>query len=146
MRLRRVLRESEKYIWWADRYFNARGLEELIIAVDPAMVREVRILSGPDNVDERARRDFARFREELEGKGIAAEWRVLKGFAHDRMIVSENACFNVPSIDTVVRGQYSEILETPNRPPFEEWWARAIPVDQISAKGQAYSPWPSSRS
>jgi hypothetical protein len=56
VRLRKVLRESESYIWWADRYFNARGLEELIVAVDPAMVRQVRILSGPDNVDERAKR------------------------------------------------------------------------------------------
>jgi len=128
VKLRQVLRGCEKHIWWADRYFNARGLEELIICVDPAMVREVRILSGPENVDERTRRDFDRFREELRQKGIVAEWRVLKSFAHDRVIISENACFNVPSIDTVLRGQYSEILETPNRPPFENWWDRATSI------------------
>jgi len=131
VRLRQILRESEKYIWWADRYFNARGLEELIIAVDPAMVREVRILSGHDNVDERAKRDFVRFHDELLDKGITAEWRILKGFAHDRMIIGENACYNVPSIETILRGQYSEILETPNRPPFQEWWGKAVPIDAL---------------
>lgn len=129
VRLRQVLRECERYIWWADRYFNSRGLEELILSVDPAAVREIRILSGPDNVGDRERSDFARFRKELDHKGIRAEWRVLRGFAHDRVIVTESACYNVPSIDTVVRGQYSEILETPNRPPFEEWWGKATPLE-----------------
>lgn len=129
VRLRQILRESEEYIWWADRFFRARGLEELIVAVDPAVVRQLRILSGPDNVDERAKHDFVRFREELSDKGISVEWRILKGFAHDRWIVSGNTCYNVPSIDTILRGQPSEILETPNRPPFEEWWERAAPLD-----------------
>ena len=91
-------------------------------------MREVRILSGPANVDERAKGDFARFREEVERKGIAAGWRVLKGFSHDRFIISKNACFNVPSIDTVLRGMYSEINETPNRPPFESWWEKVTPI------------------
>ena len=131
VRLRRVLRESEEYIWWADRYFKARGLEELIVTVDPAVARQIRILSGQDNVDKRARHDFARFREELRAQGITAEWRILKDFAHDRWIMSANACYNVPSIDTVLRGQPSEILETPNRPPFEEWWEEATPIEQV---------------
>lgn len=128
VKLRQVLRECEHYIWWVDRYFNARGLEELIVSVDPALVQEIRILSGPDKIDERAKRDFARFREEMKRKGISTEWRVLERFPHDRFIVSENSCFNVPSIDTVMRSQYSEILETPNRPPFEDWWAKAVSI------------------
>ena len=128
LNLRQILKNCERHIWWADRYFNSRGLEELIRAIDPALVREVRILSGPDNVDERAKREFARFCEELEHKSVSAEWCVLKGFAHDRFILSERACFLVPSIDTIVRGQYSQILETPNRPPFDEWWKVAIPI------------------
>ena len=131
MKLRQILRESEEYIWWADRFFRARGLEELIVAVDPAVVRQIRILSGQDNVDERAKDDFAKFRDELQEKGISAEWRILKNFAHDRWIVCANTCYNVPSIDTVLRGQPSEILETPNRPPFEEWWEKADPIDAL---------------
>lgn len=127
--LRQILRRCERYIWWADRYFNARGLEELIYSVDPAMVREVHILSGPDNVDERAKHEFARFREELVRKAVSAEWRLAKGFAHDRFIISENACFVIPSIDTILRGQYSQIVETSNLPPFKDWWEVATPIE-----------------
>jgi hypothetical protein len=133
VKLREILRECERYIWWVDRYFNARGLEELVVTVDPASVQDLRILSGPDLINDRARGDFGKFRHEMDRKGISSQWRILKGFAHDRFIVSENACFNVPSIDTVVRSQYSEILETPNRPPFEEWWAKAVPLEELDA-------------
>jgi len=131
--LRQILRTCQRYIWWADRYFNARGLEELMYCIDPAVVREVRIISGPDNVDERAKREFARFSEEVKPKGVLAEWRVSKGFAHDRFIVTENACFIVPSIDTILRGQYSQIRETPNRPPLDDWWRGAIPINQFTS-------------
>jgi hypothetical protein len=30
----------------------------------------------------------------------------------------------------MVRGQYSEILETPNKPPFDEWWASSKDIVQ----------------
>lgn len=135
VKLRRILRESEEFIWWADLHFHARALEELIETIDPAVVREVRILSGPANVDERAKRDFARFREEVQRKGITAEWRVLPGFAHDRFIISKNACYNVPPVNSLLRGSYAEVLETPNRPPFDDWWAKAAPIEDIPKKG-----------
>lgn len=128
--LRQILRTCQGYIWWADRYFNVRGLEELLPCIDPAVVREVHILSGPDNLDERAKREFARFSQEVKPKGVLAEWRVLKSFAHDRFILSADACFLVPSIDTILRGQYSQIRETPSRPPFEDWWGAATPLNQ----------------
>ncbi|MGH7381118.1 MAG: DEAD/DEAH box helicase [Candidatus Methylomirabilales bacterium] len=128
MNLRRILRDGEQYIWWADLHFHARGLEEVIVSIDPAVVREIRILSGPAHVDERAKRDFARFKEEMARKSISAEWRVLKEFSHDRYIVSKNLCYNVPPINSLLRGSYSEILLTPNRPPFEGWWEIATPI------------------
>lgn len=128
MNLRSILRESEEYIWWADPHFHARGLEELIVSIDPAVIREIRILSGPANVDERAKKDFARFTGELANKSISADWRILKEFSHDRYIISRNSCYNVPPINSLLRGSYSEILSTPNRPPFEKWWREATPI------------------
>ncbi|MFQ5902128.1 MAG: DEAD/DEAH box helicase [Candidatus Binatia bacterium] len=128
MSLRRILRDGEDYIWWADLHFHARGLEEIIVSIDPAVVREIRILSGPANVDDRAKKDFARFKEEMARKSIATAWRVLKEFSHDRYIVSKNSCYNVPPINSLLRGSYSEILSTPNRPPFEDWWERSTPI------------------
>lgn len=131
LKLRQLLRESEEYIWWVDPHFPARGLEELIASIDPALVREVRILSGPANVDQRAKHDFTRFREELSNKGIAAEWRILREFSHDRFIISKNRCYNVPPINSLLRGQYSEISQTPNEPPFKQWWEKAIPIENL---------------
>ena len=132
LKLRQLLRDSEEYIWWVDLHFPARGLEELIASIDPALVREVRILSGPANVDQRAKHDFTRFREELSNKGIAAEWKILREFSHDRFIISKNRCYNVPPINSLLRGQYSEISETPNKPPFSQWWSKAVSIEQLN--------------
>jgi len=44
---------------------------------------------------------------------------------HDRWIVSKNLCYNMPSTDTVARGQYSEVIETGNYPPFDKWWRKS---------------------
>ena len=128
VRLRSILRDSEEFIYWADLHFSARALEELIVTLDPAVVRVVRILSGPDNVNDRAKKDFERFRDELEQKGVTAEWRVLSGFAHDRFIITKSVCYNDPPINSLLKGSYSEILKTPNRPPFDEWWGKAAPI------------------
>jgi len=128
VQLRNILRESEEFIDWADLHFGPRALEELITTLDPAVVQVVRILSGPANVNDRAKRDFERFCNELRPKGIVAEWRILPDFAHDRFIISKKACYNVPPINSLLKGSYSEILETPNRPPFEEWWQKASPI------------------
>ena len=130
LKLRQLLRDSEEYIWWVDLHFPARGLEELIVSIDPALVREVKILSGPANVDQRAKHDFSRFREELKNKGISAEWRILREFTHDRFIISKNRCYNVPPINSLLRGQYSEISQTPNEPPFKQWWEKAMPIEK----------------
>ncbi len=128
VRLRKVLRETEEFIEWADLHFSARGLEGIAVTVDPAAVRAIRILSGTANVNDRARKDFERFCAELKQKGIAAEWRTLTDFAHDRFIITKNACYNVPPINSLLKGSYSEILETLNRPPFDEWWKKASPI------------------
>jgi len=126
--LRRVLRRCEDFVQWADLHFSARALEELVVTLDPGVVRRVAILSGPANVNEKAKRDFERFREEVSKKGIVAEWRVLPDFAHDRFIITKGACFNVPPVNSLLKGSYSEILETPNRPPFDGWWSKATPI------------------
>jgi len=131
IKLRQLLRESEEYIWWIDPHFSARGLEELIASINPALVREVRILSGPANIDKRAKHDFTRFHEELSNKGIDAEWRILRGFSHDRFIINKNVCYNVPPINSLLQGQYSEISQTPNKPPFGQWWDKAITIDNF---------------
>lgn len=136
LKLRQVLRGCESYIWYVDKHFAALGLEQLFVGIDSARVREVRILSGRDNVDYRAKDDFRRFYDELKRKCVFAEWRILHrddcGLIHDRFILSKNSCYNVPPINSLLKGQRSEILQTPHRPPFEHWWQRASKIGNIS--------------
>ncbi|MDP3062316.1 MAG: DEAD/DEAH box helicase [Chloroflexota bacterium] len=126
VRIREVLRSCEGYIWWEDPHFGARALEELAVVVDPSTVKEIRILSRSEQFNERARTDFERFSQEMAGKGVSVEWRVTdKGVAHDRYIISANATFNVPPVNSMFQGSYGELLKTENRPPFEVWWESA---------------------
>lgn len=69
----------------------------------------------------------------MENRGVACELRVitdrkLESSIHDRWILSKTKNFNIPSPDIIARGQYSEIKETRNKPPFEEWWNKSADI------------------
>jgi hypothetical protein len=64
----------------------------------------------------------------MKALGIDAEWRIMDGARdkHDRYIVERTRAWNMPPINTLLKGDYSEISETPQPPPFEEWWAAGM--------------------
>jgi hypothetical protein len=37
-------------------------------------------------------------------------------------LITEDVIYNIPPINTLYQGQYSEINKTENTPPFNEWW------------------------
>ena len=91
---------------------------------------KIRIGMG-DKVNERFRNDFSRFASELDVLGKSTSLRVIVDKEilrdiHDRWIVTKDACWNVPSVDTILIGQYAEIKDTEYRPPFDEWWNSAL--------------------
>lgn len=129
--LRETLRSCRERIWWVDAHFSRRGLEPLADEADAAHVKEIRILSGPAQVGADAIKDFKRFEAEMVGLGISAEWRVVERpdqEFHDRFIMTKGKAWNVPPINTLFKGDYSEISET-TAPPFEAWWAKGKPID-----------------
>jgi len=121
------LKVCDDYIVWIDKYFSKVGLDILIESVETERIKEIKILTSLKNLNEKFREEFKLFQRELKNKGIYAELRVIidnkifKSF-HDRWIISKNINYNIPSPDIIARGQYSEIKETENRPPFEMWW------------------------
>ncbi len=126
LHLQEVLRACKDYIWWLDKHFHAKALELLVREVEPGRVSEVRILSSRANLDDDAMRDFRRFRDELKKRGVVAEWRVDELHeVHDRYIVSAQSCHDVPPVNTLFSGGWSDITPAAGRPPFETWWARA---------------------
>lgn len=69
----------------------------------------------------------------MNTRQISAELRVmcdtnLVNNIHDRWILSKDMTVNVPPIDTIFKGQYSEMKKTNNRPPFEDWWSKAFDI------------------
>lgn len=129
--LREVLRACRDHIWWAEPHFVAKLLEPLSDEADAGRISEIRILTGAASTVEildRGTKDFKRFRKEMKALGIDAEWRIMDGARdkHDRFIVERTRAWNMPPINTLLKGDYSEISETPQPPPFEEWWAAGM--------------------
>jgi hypothetical protein len=123
--IRGVLRECKDYVWWADPHFSKKGLEPLHDEIGSGTFTSIRILSGPSQASPEAAKDFARFQTELAALGIASSWRIVPDrdrMWHDRFIVTANKAWNVPPINTIYKGDYSELFRTDIRPPFEEWW------------------------
>jgi hypothetical protein len=128
--LREILRQCDGYIWWAEPHFSRKGLEPLADEADAERITEIRILSGPAQVDDKAKKDWKRFAAEMAALRIQAEWRVVEGRPewHDRFILSKKQAWNVPPVNTLYKGDYSEASRTPTRPPFEKWWADGKPL------------------
>jgi hypothetical protein len=69
------------------------------------------------------KKEFKSDKVKLEIRGIVDK-KVGSGI-HDRWIISEGLCYNVPSTDTVARGQYTEVKQSNNFPPFNKWWRKS---------------------
>jgi hypothetical protein len=132
LHLREIIRQCEKYIYWVDKYFTRKGLEYLVEEVSEKDINTIKILSGTAQTTSKLRKDFGKFQEEMRHKGINAELRILTtGLLrdiHDRWLITQNQVFIIPSINTIGRGQYAEIVQTPSRPSFESWWKEASDI------------------
>lgn len=83
-------------------------------------------------MNEKAEKDWKRFQAEMAALGISAEWRVVQPPLDwlDRFVISRKEAWNVPPVNTLYKGDYSQAPRTPTRPPFGRWWAdgAALPV------------------
>jgi hypothetical protein len=127
--LREVLRACTDYIWWADPHFAKKGFESLTDEADATKISNILILSGPAQAAD-AVKDYKRFQSEMQGLGITVEWRIVQTADrdwHDRFIVTKDKAWNVPPLNTIYKGDYSEFART-QRPPYVEWWKKGTPL------------------
>lgn len=127
--LREIIRSGKDYVWWADPHFGKKGFEPLADEADASKIKEIRILSGPAQSAD-ATKDYTRFQAEMKALGINVEWRIVQTADrtwHDRYIISRDAAWNVPPINTIYKNDYSEFSRT-DRPPFEDWWKKGTPL------------------
>lgn len=79
--------------------------------------------------------DLKRFRREMKHLGITVEWRVAPKKDidwHDRFIVGRNQAWNVPPVNTLQTGDYSEL---------EKWWAEGTPLADWLNQQQRAGSW-----
>lgn len=131
--LRETIRSCKEYIWWFDKHFGAKGLESLSDELNGNTINKLKILTGTANVNDNLRNDFKRFQKEMLIRGVKAELRAIcnkeiLNTIHDRWIISENVCYNLPPINTIYQGQYAEIKITKNVPPFDNWWSKSYDI------------------
>jgi len=99
-------------IYWLDKYFTTKGMEVLYGAKND--IKDIKIIMAIEKVSKEFRRVFKDFKREMELKGITVVLKVMvdpkvKRSVHDRFIISKYDAFNIPSPDTIARGQLSEI-------------------------------------
>ncbi|MFH1540733.1 MAG: ORF6N domain-containing protein [Elusimicrobiota bacterium] len=128
--IRDIIGSCEKYIYWVDKYFSRTGLDWLSESLNTSKVKSIKILMSSEKADKKFISLYKDLKKELKSDGVQCELRImfdnkLKVGIHDRWIISENLCYNIPSTDTVARGQYSEVKRTANFPPFNEWWNKS---------------------
>lgn len=132
--LRELIRSARGFIRWYEQHMPPKVLEVLYREVDHDSVSEIRILSGPVNINGDTKDDFKRFAKEMKVKrGIDVEWRVLSKreafLHHDRFFLTEGFARNLPPLNTILKGSTGEILASDLAPDqFDEWWALGQPI------------------
>ena len=128
--LRKVLRSLRGRVFWYDQHLPAKALELLSDEIDPGSVEYLSLLSGPANVTDSAKRQFERFRLEMESLGLATEWRVLPQERardlHARVMFDEDQAWELPPLNSILKGTVDSIRRSAiDRQPFLEGWTEA---------------------
>jgi hypothetical protein len=132
--LRDLIRSASKYLYWYEQHMPAKVLEVLYRELVAGQVSDVRLLSGPENVDAALVGDFKRFRAEMaSSRSIATEWAVLTrreaANHHGRFFLSNALARNIPPLNSILKGSTDEIL--PSKvlaSDFEVWWSQAAEI------------------
>jgi hypothetical protein len=136
--LREMLRAARSWIRWYELHMPGKVLEVLYREIESGNVTEIRILSGPANVTNDLKADFALFRTEMKKKrGVDVEWRVLpKAEAmkhHDRFFLSEDLSRNLPPLNSILMGTTGEILPSNmTAPAFDQLWNNGTKLEEFA--------------
>lgn len=134
--LRRVLRELSGRALWYEQHMSAKVLELLIEEVQPEHLTELRLLSGPANLNAKTKGRFERFQKELTERGLPVDWRVLSADLardiHARVIFDDSSAWELPPLNSLLKGTVDSIR--PSQIPrslFDDAWhgseARSLP-------------------
>ncbi|MEG2687213.1 MAG: hypothetical protein RR954_08900 [Christensenellaceae bacterium] len=113
--LRKVIRTCRGSVYWIDKHFRKEGFEILLDGLPFDGVSSVTVISGPDNFTQSAKADYSALKSELSARLIVLNWKIITDSAfkwHDRWLLADNQCHNIPPVLAIIRGQRSDILQT----------------------------------
>ncbi|MDP3296232.1 MAG: hypothetical protein Q8N09_01350 [Thermodesulfovibrionia bacterium] len=120
-RLQEIIKSLKGTAYWIDKHFDKKAFEILADSLDASKLNSFVIISGDQNKTQSAVNEFLRLRAELHNKGITIEWKtiidqdILSSF-HDRWLCDSITAWNIPPVNTILKGQESEMLKTSNKP------------------------------
>lgn len=126
--IRELVRSARGTIRWYEQHMPEKVLEVLYGQVERGAVTEIRILSGPANIDQSLKDAFKRFAAEMKKqRAIDVSWRVLSKKEtfkhHDRHFFADGIARNLPPINSILANSSGEILDS-SVPveDFDAWW------------------------
>ena len=132
--LRKVIRACCGSVFWIDKHFRKEGLEILLDGLPFKGITSVTIISGRDNVAQSAKSDYVALKSELATRSISLNWRVIadNGFKwHDRWLLADNQCYNIPPVLAVIRGQRADILQTKTSLDVSPFLEASTPINEV---------------
>jgi len=120
-RLREIIKSLKGTVYWIDKHFDKKAFDVLIDSLDATRITNFIIISGEANKTQSAVNDFLRLKSELHSKGTIVEWKIITDQStlssfHDRWLCDSDNAWNIPPINSIFKGQESEMLKTTNRP------------------------------
>ena len=133
--VKEVFNTFSEFVWWLDKQFGAEGFLYLL-DLDARKVHEIRLLSGPVNVNDRFKKNYLRAKKEFEGQGVNLQARVIleRGLLqeiHDRYLVEEKATYTLPPVNILTDKQatisrLSQDMATQIQSAFNKYWQNSV--------------------
>jgi len=132
-RLREIIRLLKGTVYWIDKHFDKKAFDILADCLEALKINNFVIISSDANKTQSAMNEFIRLKTELNNKGINIQWNIvtdqniLSGF-HDRWICDSSTIWNIPPVNSIFKGQESEMLRTSNKPNINKLLKNSVSV------------------
>lgn len=132
-RLKDIIKSLKGTVYWIDKHFDKKAFDILVDSVDASKINNFIIVSGEANKTQSAVNEFLKLKGELHNKGTNIEWKIitdqniLSSF-HDRWLCDSKDAWNIPPVNSIFKGQESEMLRTSNKPNINKLLTHAMTI------------------
>ena len=148
--LTNTIDECNNYIYWIDRYHDKKSMEILFSNFNQSKIKDIKIISSGfvgNTIDHDLHDYIVNISKEFLKKNISICFKIITNLAihkdtHNRYILSSNLGYDVPSFDTIQKGQSaiinpleSKILKHKTS-QFLDYWEKQQVVDLVKDWGK----------